>query len=359
MLNPARRAAILREIELRGQVTVTDFAARTGVSEMTVRRDLGELVAEGLIDRVHGGAVRRRPADAGRRGSPLATIGIVVPSTSYYFPAVITGAKTAAAELNVRLVLAVSDYHGVTERLQIARLLENHVDGLIVTPAEPFAVEADTYEVLASAAVPVIVMERSLSDAPTEVLLGSVRSDHTHGARVAVRHLVDTGRERVALVTRSNVPTASLVREGYRRAMGELLPDADLLEFVIDGADGSVNARDSTARIVDKAIAASADALLVVPDAAAIALFDLARDRGVAVPDDLAIVAYDDEVASLATVPLTAVAPPKEEVGFAAVRACFDLMTRGASNRPVTRTRVNLLPTLTVRDSTPVCRAAD
>lgn len=356
MLASERRRAILREIELRGEVVVTAFAARHGVSEMTIRRDLGGLEAQGLVERVHGGAVRRRTGDPVRSMGPIATIGMVVPSAFYYFPAVIAGAKAAAAEAHVRLVLAVSEYHGATERHQIARLLENGVDGLVVTPAEPFSVEPDTYGLLASVPVPVVVMERSLTETPAEMLLGAVRTDHAHGARLAVRHFVDTGRTRIALVARDEGPTPYLVREGYRRAMDELIPGGEILELTIVGADGSGQQRDSYVRIIDEVIASGADALLVVPDAAAVALFDLASDRGVAVPEDLAIVAYDDEIASLATMPLTAVAPPKEEMGGAAVRACFDLITRETPRHPVAHARVNLLPSLAVRESTPVRR---
>ncbi len=56
----ARRATILKEIEDRGSTSVSDLAERLGVSEMTIRRDLSELEREGVIRRVHGGAVSAR-----------------------------------------------------------------------------------------------------------------------------------------------------------------------------------------------------------------------------------------------------------------------------------------------------------
>lgn len=349
MLPSERHQAILREIELRGGLTVTDFASRFRVSAMTIRRDLLELENEGVLERVHGGAVRRRaPRDKGI----IATIGFIVPSARYYFPGIIAGAKIAAAEVNARLVLGISDYSAETERHQIRRLLERGVDGLVVTPSDSYRRDPATYRLLAEAEPPTIVMERSLIDAPADILLGAVRTDHAHGAKVAMRHLVDVGRSRIALGVRHG-PTAEPLSDGYRRALADLLPGAEPIELEIARVERSAaEQRASLSAAVDACIAQDLDGLVVLPDEAAISLVDLAVDRGLRVPDDLAVVAYDDEVASLAEVPITAVAPPKADVGAIAVRTCFERITRGERviGGPA-HARIDLLPTLTVRGS--------
>jgi DNA-binding LacI/PurR family transcriptional regulator len=78
------------------------------------------------------------------------------------------------------------------------------------------------------------------------------------------------------------------------------------------------------------------------------AFIDLALDRGLSVPGDLSVIAYDDEVAPLFTPPLTAVRPPREAIGAAAV----DLLVRRIEDpdRPVHR--VSVSPALNVRAST-------
>ena len=78
------------------------------------------------------------------------------------------------------------------------------------------------------------------------------------------------------------------------------------------------------------------------------AFVDLALNRGISVPDDLSVIAYDDEVAQLFTPALTAVSPPREAVGEAAV----DLLVKRLADpsRPVHR--VVLSPRLNVRGST-------
>ena len=53
-----RQQLILKQLDARGQITISDLSSRLSVSEMTIRRDLAQLEAEGLLHRTHGGAVR-------------------------------------------------------------------------------------------------------------------------------------------------------------------------------------------------------------------------------------------------------------------------------------------------------------
>src|SRR5690606_22704199 len=126
----------LRELRVHGALRTEEFAARVAASGMTIRRDLADLEGAGLLRRVHGGAIA--PGERGalsQTRSPVATIGIVVPSAAYYFPEVIRGARRVLGEAGARLVLAVSDYSPEREREQIRRLLAREVDGLLVTPS--------------------------------------------------------------------------------------------------------------------------------------------------------------------------------------------------------------------------------
>jgi DNA-binding LacI/PurR family transcriptional regulator len=72
-------------------------------------------------------------------------------------------------------------------------------------------------------------------------------------------------------------------------------------------------------------------------------------DAGVRVPEDCSVVAYDDMVAALGSIPLTAVAPPKSQIGAAAAELLLHRMKQGGSPGPVRRTE--LLPDLMVRGS--------
>jgi hypothetical protein len=99
MLSQDRYALILEELRRRGSVHVNRMADTLGVTPMTVRRDLAELEDRHLVHRVRGGAVLPvQPATAEpRAGRAMGlTVGMVVPSLDYYYPAVVRAAQAVA-----------------------------------------------------------------------------------------------------------------------------------------------------------------------------------------------------------------------------------------------------------------------
>lgn len=353
-----RHDAILRELELRGSLDITPFAERLHVSTMTLRRDLADLERRGLLARVHGGAVslavaaqREPPSDGARQPRRLvATIGMITPSASYYYPEVIRGARDAAREFSCRLVLGTTNYSEREELRQAERLISGGVDALMITPSGVRLEGTLLHELLVDAPIPVVVVERSV-DERTGGRIESVRSDHAYGAEIAVRHLAELGHERIALAARES-PTTPWLVDGYERAMARLGFAGTALHRRLPspsaGADDSV---DALGRFLDECIAGGVSAALMLSDVDAVSFTDLAWERGIRVPEDIAVVAYDDEIAALARVPLTAVAPPKHDLGYAALRLCVDRIRQpDAAGRAVTRTA--MLPTLIEREST-------
>lgn len=358
MITDERHGKILRELELRGSLKVKDFALRAGLSGMTIRRDLAYLADRGLLQRVHGGAipVSSRQAGAaidGQRRLPVATLGLIVPTSGYYFPGIIRGAEAAAAALNVRLILGVSNYSSEEECRQIKRLISSGVDGILLASAHAIDSDSPTCELLSGLDVPVVLVERSSRDTPSEGKLESVMSDHSHGAELAIGHLASLGHRRIGLAVASS-PTAPWLRSGHARAVERLglEPGAPIIEFLRSGPGNGHNHAELR-QYLDDCISTDTHAVLVLPDEEAITLVSLAEEAGLVVPADLAIVAYDDEVAELAGVPLTAIAPPKREVGYTAVTMCMERLSgKSASGTLHALRRIALTPSLTVREST-------
>ncbi|MFE2774244.1 substrate-binding domain-containing protein [Microbacterium resistens] len=358
MLAHGRHDAILRELELRGTLQAARFAERIGVSSMTLRRDLDELERQGLLVRVHGGAVslavaaQRDPAQASSRAPrrPVATIGMITPSASYYYPEVIRGARDAARELHCRLVLGTTNYSEREELRQAERLIAGGVDALMITPSRVRIEGTRLHEVLTEAPLPVVVVERAVEER-TGGRVESVRTDHAYGAELAVRRLAELGHGRIALAARET-PTSPWLIDGYTRATSRADGPDDALRAVLPtpltGDDSSVEA---LGVFLESLLANGATAAIVLTDVDAVSLVDLAADRGIRVPEDLSIIAYDDEIAGLGRVPLTAVAPPKYDLGHTALRMCMDRL-RHSSDAPRAVTRTAMLPRLTERDST-------
>ncbi|QOR71184.1 substrate-binding domain-containing protein [Ruania alkalisoli] len=352
MLPTERRARLLRELRVHGTVRTEEFALRVGASGMTLRRDLAELEQQGLLRRVHGGAVSSsEPATSPRSSAPVATIGMVIPSASYYFPDVIRGAQAAITAAGSRMILAVSEYSPTREREQITRLLDRGVDGLLVAPASHATEDPETYRLLANAPAAVVVLERSLEGSPWQGELDVVRCDHEVGGQRAATHLLESGCTRLLVATRRG-PTAPLVRAGARQvaqAAGLKLEVLTLPPATAPGAE----LHQALAAIADRARTGDVDGVIVVPDEVAIGLVDLAEDAGLAVPGDLAVVAYDDEVAALCATPLTAVAPPRRDAGTSGAELCLRrVMARLRSDVAPARSNLALSPALKIRETT-------
>lgn len=347
----ARHARILRELELRGSVRASEVAARLGVAEITIRRDITTLAEGGHLVRVHGGAV---PVLGAARPVPARIpVGVVLPGTGSHFPGIARGVDAAAAGQHARAVLATTGYRADVERRQVRRLVDLGVEGLVIAPTLRDRSAADLTAMLAEVPVPVVIVERRLEGSAALAGRDWVGTDHGRGALLALEHLAGAGHDAVGLAWLERTPTAGALREGYGRAVAHLglrpaptrpLPKDD------DGAeDPAVRALES---FLDDCLDQGVGAALVHTDFHASRLVEIALDRGLRVPEDLAVVAYDDEFADLCIVPLTAVSPPGREIGALALRTILDRL-RAEDGEPGTPRHVQVLPHLEVRRSTP------
>ncbi|WP_412538181.1 substrate-binding domain-containing protein [Longispora sp. K20-0274] len=348
-----RQQAILLALRRDGGVRAADLVAQLGVSAVTIRRDLADLEQRGQIARVHGGAIppatvneigaeARPPLVAGRRP----TIGMMIPAASQYFREVVEGARLAARARDIRLVLAVSDYDVEGDRLNAQRLLDARIDGLLLTPSEPFSRLRPALDWIADVPVPVLFVERYHAPAAAVPPVEFVASDHQHGALQAMRHLADLGHRRVALMTCAS-PTSGWITLGYDIAVAGLALADGMPRYENRTREELLGDLDA---IMDSFAAADVTAVLVHPDDVAIQVVQRARLRGMVVPDDLSVVAYNDEIAGLADIPLTAVAPAREEVGRLAVEFLLRKLHSGRSDRA--ELHVHVLPRVIVRAST-------
>src|SRR5690606_30980330 len=253
----------------------------------------------------------------------------------------------AAAQDTARLILRGGSYDVDHIRHQLASLVGDGgdgtgVDGLLVAPPAGGPEATELADWLAGLELPVVLMERRLAAGPYREPLESVATDHALGAGTAVRHLAERGHRKVGLVTSRTSPHTSAVERGFRAAVEELGLDAVLDVETVPGSD-------DVAAVLDRCADAGAPALRGHSDREAISRVEQAQERGVRVPADLAVVAYDDGVAALADPPLTAVRPPKAAIGAGAVELVRRRLADG-DDRPVHR--IELSPRLLVRSST-------
>ncbi|WP_405856764.1 substrate-binding domain-containing protein [Streptomyces sp. NBC_00090] len=350
-----RLLALVRE---RGTARVSELAERLGVSPVTARRDVEALAGQGLLDRVHGQVSWSRgqgAPEAGRPGEGL-VLGLLAPSATYYFAEVIRGAHEAAARAGARLVLRISDYRPEEDRARTEGLLAAGAEGVLVAPGWRGPEDRLAYgDWLAELPVPAVLLERRAEPGSPLDGLDRVVSDHGHGVLLALRHLLDLGHSTPLLVARGDSPTALAVRAGYAEALRTL--GLEEPRPVIDSvpAEADPEGFERAVRALHEAVRSGlAGAALVHNDVDAIEIVQRLGELGVRVPQDLALIAYDDEVAALADTPLTAVAPPKRQVGRYATELLVERLTERAaegSDEDVARRHLSLLPRLRVRAS--------
>jgi DNA-binding LacI/PurR family transcriptional regulator len=276
-------------------------------------------------------------------------MGMLVPSLDYYWPDVARGAEETARELDMRVVLRGSSYEAEDDRPQLVRMVERlNVDGLIVAPKMDAPTAQATTEWLAATGLPVVLLERTATAGPHRAVFESVVTDHALGAAMAVHHLLSLGHRRVGVLTAQPSPTRPHVHRGWLEALGECgLDPAETVDRVVPDAH-TPEWEAAVDEALDACLATRTTALLVHADAEAIALVQRCEERHLAVPVDLSVVAYDDEVAGLFSPPLTAVRPPRRSIGRAAVRLVADRLAD--PERPTHR--VVISPSLRIREST-------
>lgn len=324
--------------------TEKELAIGRDLSLTTVRRALEELAGEGLIVRRQGSGSYVAD-DLPQRSMPTRTIGVLVPSTAHYYPQVLAGIEATLSQASARLVLACYRYDLAEEERDMASLLDSGVDGLILAPDLLFARNPrEKIERLFDLPVPVVMVERKDFETRLSDRSEYVRTEHEGGAYDAVAHLNALGHQRIGLVCRDPNPTGIWVMRGYEQAIVDMsLPrvpveTAPMNEWSLDRASSALKSLRKS-RIT---------AALVFGDREAAWLEAAARTANVRIPEDLALVSYDDESAEFAEIPLTSVSPPKYTLGRLAAEI---LLQRLAPGELKPRHQISLRPPIVIRDS--------
>jgi DNA-binding LacI/PurR family transcriptional regulator len=260
----------------------------------------------------------------------------------------VAGARAAAAALGVSVQLRGSTYDPDEDRRQIGRLLAaGEVQGLLLAPSLDGGPGDDMADWIGGLPVPSVLVERQPRRwIATARQVDCVRSDHELGLEIALRHLHRYGHRHVGLMLSPGSPTSPYLLRGWHAACADLgIPDAMVVRAsVAFGSEG----RETIQEVLAECRRSKVTALIVHSDPDAMSVAQFCAERGVSIPDDLALVSYDDEIAHLAEPALTAVRPPKNHVGRLAVELMVSRLLHG-ERRP--SQRVLVAPELIVRRS--------
>jgi LacI family transcriptional regulator len=331
-------------------VSVREVAARAGVSVGTVSNVLNrpDKVAEGTVRRVRDaidqlGFVRNDAARQLRAGRSRSIGLIVLDAGNPFFADVARGAEARADEDRLSVLLGNSDEDAEREHGYLDLFREQRVNGVLITPASH---DVAGLQRLADAGTPVVLVDHEIPGSA----FCSVSVDDVEGGYLATKHLLEIGRRRIAfLAGPSSIAQVAHRLEGARRAVAEA-SGADL-EVIEVPALTVLHGRKAGDAIVARPAADRPDAVFAANDLLAVGLLQALTILGnVRVPEDIALIGYDDiDFASATVVPLTSIRQPARLIGHTAV----DLLLRSIDDPDGEYERnVRFRPELIVRAST-------
>jgi LacI family repressor for deo operon, udp, cdd, tsx, nupC, and nupG len=311
------------------------LAGQLGIHMHTVRAAYAQLEAEGLVDSRPGAGTRVRRYDAQRQARhlpnvPTFTVGVILPEYSPFYLPYLRGIEQAAQAERTLVLLS----HAHNDSLVAARLLDQlvakSVDGILLT-----ALPVDLTERLRSHGArpaklpPVVSVDIPRAEGPSIVLDGKSAGDQ------AAEHLIQAhGCLRIGLVTAPlSMDNVRQFHDGFAAALSrhgrELQP-----AWVAETGDFSPEAGQAAAESLLSA-SPDLDAIVAASDTLAMGVLKATRQRGRRVPEDLAVIGYDDiELAAYLEPPLTTVAAPAFEMGEAAMKLLARLVDSGALDAP-------------------------
>lgn len=331
----------------RDTVTLRMLAESLGVSVSTVSRVLnspGDTALQwgsaATIERIRTLAVERgytpNPQAASLRTARSGLVGVLVPRLQDFVLATIyEGIEEAALEHGLSTFVTNSLDDPDNQRARAQMMIDRRVDGLIFGDAHLDHLVVDE---VAARGVPLVLVSRRAGDHV------SATCDDVLGGRLVGEHLISTGRRRPAIL--AGLEFASTARDrtqgvldAYSAAGIEVRPE-DVVYGPFDASGGRTAAEQILSR------EPFPDAIFATNDFAAIGALGALRDRGLRVPDDVALVGYNDTpLASEILVPLTTVRSPMHEMGRRGIELLIDVIAGGSPESQL------LEPELIVRES--------
>ena len=336
------------------RVSIKDIARAADVSHSTVSRALADspLVSAGTKSRIQRLAKEMGYSPDSQARSLVTgrtlTIGLVVTTiTDPFIVEIVQAVETTARDHDYSIILATSDSSPERELAAVEMLQSKRVDGVIVTSSRVGAFYQGHLDRLG---VPVVLINsHGQHQGPYTFAINFANRE---GARLAMEHLIGQGHRRIAYVSgAAELSPDQERRTGYRQALEEagLAFDPAL---VVPGT-GRIGGGERALAVM-RELPEMPTAVFCYNDMTAIGLLMAVREAGLSVPEDLAIVGFDDiPSASYVHPRLTTISQPKRKMGKRAVKMVLSLMD-DASERDNEISSVTVRGKLVVRESSGV-----
>ena len=301
------------------RTSLKDLARELGVSIATVSRalrgssEIGKEMQQKVKDLAKQMNYRPNPFAQSLRKEAPKIIGVVVPNlVTHYYAAVLDGIEDEARRAGYSVISANSHESFEDERQAIDNFIGLHVEGIIACLAQT-TTDYSHFEEISEMGIPLVFFGRTcLTDR-----FSCVTANGDEAAQMATQHLIDTGSRRIAFIGGPNhLDMVRRRKHGYLEALREnrIAIDRDLV--VCDKIDYAV-----ALQAVEKLLSQEnrPDAILAFNDIITFAAFTAIKNKGLHIPDDVALIGFTDDVhAAYVTPRMSAIADQSRLMGVTA-----------------------------------------
>ena len=317
------------------QVTMKEIARKLGVSVSTVSRalkDSPELhpdTKKKIVEAAKAMNYQYNLLAQSLRISRSKVLGVIVPElTSHFFSSNISGISDTAYRRGYNVMICQSNESYEQEKANVKTLVSSQVDGLLISLSR----ETKSYEHLQELydrEIPFIMFDRVTEEIP----VSKVTVDDAHGAYLAVHHLLEQGCRKIAYFSGpEDLYISKKRKEGYLEALKEYgIPESEARIYVTDLTPEG-NRKISLQMIAEKD---RPDAVFAMIDPLAIDLMTVLKEKGVKIPDEIALAGFTNNPTSAVVDPsLTTISQPGYEMGKIAANHLLDQLDEIVSDEP-------------------------
>lgn len=313
--------------------TINDVAKRAGVSPVTVSRVLNDApnVTAATRERVNRAIVELGyvPNVVARslRSRRTRSLALILPDiTNPFWPTVARGVEDAAQQEGYSVLLCNSDENAVKQARYLEVVASQQVDGVIIAPCDS---DASRLAILRDRRVATVVIDRRIDDWDVD----TVRGDSVGGAHALVRHLIDLGHKRIAVLTGPAGASTSQDRvAGYETALtrASIALDPELIRY---GEFRETSGRQMMEGLLQER--PDVTAVFAANNAIALGAIEALGTHGLRVPQDMALVCFDDLSPASHLFPfLTVAEQPAYEMGLEAAHLLLSALQAGTPLAP-------------------------
>lgn len=327
--------------------TMKDVARLAGVSTSTVSHVINKdrFVSEAITAKVDAAikSLNYAPSALARslKINQTRTIGMLITaSTNPFYSELVRGVERSCFERGYSLVLCNTEGDEQRMNSNLETLMQKRVDGLLLLCTETHQPSQEIMQRYPS--IPTVMMDWAPFDGYSDL----IQDNSLLGGDMATQHLIDKGHTRIACITGPLDKTPARLRlEGYREAMARAGLEVREGDEIVGNFEfgGGFEAMQTLLAQKERP-----QAVFIGNDAMAFGAYQALYQAGLKVPQDMAIVGYDDiELARYMTPPLTTIHQPKDELGELAI----DVLLHRITDPTLVQQRLQLTPVLMARGS--------